>query len=74
MTVNRSEWFDDSQRMVLLSKRQRFLHGRARARLHDPEVSLRVGLASSYDHGDMLMKMVKEADQERVAWLSRSLG
>lgn len=29
-------------------------------------VSLRVGLASSYDHGDMLMKMVKEADQERT--------
>lgn len=30
------------------------------------EVSLRVGLASSYDHGDMLMKMVKEEDQEKV--------
>ena len=29
-------------------------------------VSLRVGLASSYDHGDMLMKMVKEADQEQA--------
>ena len=34
------------------------------------EVSLRVGLASSYDHGDMLMKMVKEADQQRVQSLS----
>jgi len=30
-------------------------------------VSLRVGLASSYDHGDMLMKMVKEADQQRTS-------
>ncbi|CAK9056864.1 Uncharacterized protein SCF082_LOCUS30595 [Durusdinium trenchii] len=36
-------------------------------------VSLRVGLASSYDHGDMLMKMVKEEDQEKAANGRRSI-